>query len=248
MAKLEQANLPIVDFAKITGAKTAEETKREKHELYRALKDVGFVYLKHPGVSQGTVDTLFSHTKRFFDKPESEKVALLGRADRPGGPSQGWSSPARRAANPATSDIKEFLGIYRDDNPAKPNQWPEDSPELRRDVNSFFDTCHETILTLLAVLAEEIGLDADTFAPFISDKNHFCAMLYYPSTPIDSFKNRVRAGTHTDYGCMTLLFNDDGEGLQVCDRNGEFQYAPRMADCAIVNGKSPGVGNTAEAC
>lgn len=41
-----------------------------------------------------------------------------------------------------------------------------------------------------------------------------------------------------DYGCMTLLFNDSGEGLQVLHNTGEYEYVPRKDDCAVLNGRS----------
>lgn len=242
MARLEPATLPVIDYLTIIGPRTrndplgVEASKNEKHKLYLALKETGFFYLKNPGVSESAVDTLFSHAKRLFDKPESEKMTILGKADRPGGPSQGWSSPIRLAADTKTSDQKEFFGIYNDEDQSRPNLWPEDWPELRADLNAFFTKCHEVLLELLRDLAEETGLGERLLEPLISQKNHFCAMLYYPETSTDSFKSRVRSATHTDYGCMTLLFNDEGEGLQVCDASGEFRYAPRLPGCAIVNG------------
>ncbi|KAI9753502.1 MAG: hypothetical protein M4579_005134 [Chaenotheca gracillima] len=241
MAKFDAANLPIIDFAKIVGKGTSEDScsaaasHAEKKELFRALKDVGFVYLQHPGVSQSTVDTLFAHSKTFFDQPEAAKVKLLGSQDRPRGPSQGWSSPVRFSARPETSDLKEFFGIYRDDDAERPNQWPEGWGQLRADYTSFFETCHGVLGVLLHVLAEEIGLEVDFFDSFISEKNHFSAMIYYPEVPLASFKDRVRSATHTDYGCMTLLFNDGGEGLQVAGSDGDFHYVPRKPDCAVVN-------------
>lgn len=242
MTSLEQATLPVIDFLKIISPHTKNEplaveaSKNERQKLYVALKDVGFFYMKNPGVSESAVEKLFSHAKHLFDKPESEKIAIIGRADRPGGPSQGWSSPLRLAADTKTSDQKEFFGIYNDNDQSRPNQWPENWPDLREDMNAFFTKCHEVLFELLGVLADEIGVGGRVLEPLISQKNHFCAMLYYPETSIDSFQSRVRSATHTDYGCMTLLFNDEGEGLQICDANGEFRYAPRLPGCAIVNG------------
>jgi isopenicillin N synthase-like dioxygenase len=32
----------------------------------------------------------------------------------------------------------------------------------------------------------------------------------------------IRCGEHTDYGSMTLLFQDDVGGLEVSDRSGHF--------------------------
>ncbi|MCJ1439059.1 hypothetical protein MMC27_008450 [Xylographa pallens] len=239
--ELEEANLPVIDFAKILGSGVAGDSdngqvsRQEKRKLFNALRDVGFVYLENPGVSPTAVDDLFALSKQLFDKPESEKKSILGRMDRPRGPSQGWSSPARLSAHPETADMKEFFGVYRDEIGPKANQWPENSPDLRVNLNAFFNKCHEVLLVLLSALAESIGLEAGLFEPYINEKEHFCALLYYPGVPAESFKSRVRSATHTDYGCMTLLFNDDGEGLQVCDASGTFQYAPRRPNCAIVN-------------
>ncbi|KAI9785433.1 MAG: hypothetical protein M1816_000402 [Peltula sp. TS41687] len=241
MTSLQAANLPMIDFLKIIGPKTSdnpatlEASAKEKHALYRALKDVGFAYLKHPGLSDSEVQMLFEHAKRFFSKPESEKLELLGRMDRGRGPSQGWSSPVNRAVNTKVSDQKEFFGFYMDDDHERPNQWPRDWPEFRRAMNTFFENGHQVLLELLHALVEEIGLDSGTLEGCISEKNHFVALLHYPETTADSFKSRVRSATHTDYGCLTLLFNDAGEGLQVCDAQGEFRYAPPVPGCAIIN-------------
>lgn len=130
--------------------------------------------------------------------------------------------------------------MYRDDDTEKPNQWLEDakSRSMRVELVRFFDSCHGVILELLSAVAEEVGLPSETFHPFIGEKNHFIACLHYPATELESFRTRVRSAAHTDYGCMTLLFNDSGEGLQVLRNNGEYEYVPRKDDCAVLNGRS----------
>ncbi|KAH8600029.1 putative oxidoreductase [Bisporella sp. PMI_857] len=234
-------SLPIIDYAKITAPNPTNDplinaiSKTEKSALFKALQERGFIYLKHPIVTQSFVNTLFAHAKTFFAKPDSYKETVLGSAARPGGPSQGWSSPAKRSKNPATSDLKEFFGIYRDDNPEKPNQWPAEDQQMKKDLLEFFAAGTKVIETLLGVLAEALGEDTGLFAPFVSERNHFCTMLWYPAAGRETLAERTRCATHTDYGAITLLFNDGGEGLQVRDQNGEWQYAPRLEDCSIVN-------------
>lgn len=243
MADVSRADLPLIDFetlnAKCASGKRTQQSIKERHRLFTALHDTGFSYLKHPGINQATIDTLFAHSKDFFSKPFSEKTKILGQLDKGRGPSQGYSNPAKLAHDPTTSDIKEFFGMYRDDDTAKPNQWLPDteSQAMRADLVRFFGSCHGVILELLSALAEEIGLEADALHPFVSEKNHFIACLLYPSTSAESFQSRVRAAAHTDYGCLTLLFNDSGEGLQVMRQDGEYEYVPRREDCAILNGK-----------
>ncbi len=243
MADVSRADLPVIDFetlnAKSASGKRTQQSIEERRRLFAALRDTGFSYLKHPGINQATIDTLFAHSKTFFAKPFAEKTQILGQLDKGRGPSQGYSNPAKLAHDPTTSDIKEFFGMYRDDDTAQPNQWLPDaaSQAMRAALVRFFDACHRVILELLSALAEEIGLAADSLHPFVSEKNHFIACLLYPSTSAESFQNRVRAAAHTDYGCMTLLFNDSGEGLQVMRQDGEYEYVPRRDECAVLNGK-----------
>lgn len=237
------ADLPIIDFSVLSqrdskGHRTSDSLAT-RHELFFALRNTGFMYLRHPGSSQAKVDKLFRHSRTFFAKPLDTKKSILGRMDLGRGPSQGYSNPALLAADPTTSDIKEFFGLYRDDDQLRPNQWLSDaeSVAMRSDLVSFFETCHEVILELLGALAEEIGLATNALHASIEEKNHFIACLHYPPAPKSAFKERVRAAAHTDYGCLTLLFNDGGQGLQVMKQNGEYEYVARMDDCAIVNGE-----------
>ncbi|OJJ78546.1 isopenicillin N synthase family dioxygenase [Aspergillus glaucus CBS 516.65] len=239
MADLE--DLPVIDFTSLNekdaqGQRTSTSLK-ERHQLFLALRDTGFAYLKHPGINQATMDELFSHSKRFFSKPLEEKMKILGKMDKGRGPSQGYSNPLKLAHNPKTSDLKEFFGMYRDDDTEKPNQWLQDaeSHEMRADIVRFFDSCHNVILELLSAVAEEVGLPSKALHPFIGERSHFIACLHYPATEPESFQTRVRAAPHTDYGCLTLLFNDSGEGLQVLRNTGEYEYVPRKEDCAVLN-------------
>ena len=212
-----------------------------KSEIYTlTAKEDRFVYLKKPRITQDGINRLFSISRTFFAKPESEKMTILGKMDKGRGPSQGWSYPLKLAADPDTSDLKDFFGIYRDDDDEKPNQWlPDaDSQTMRRELAAFFDSCHGVVGELLGVLAEAVGLESEAFDPFVTEKNHFIACLHYHPTSIHSFQRRVRAGAHTDYGCLALLFNDAGEGLQVMGRDGQYRHIARRDDCAIVNGKT----------
>lgn len=236
------SDLPVINFNSLNekdaqGQRTSASLS-ERHHLFLSLRDTGFAYLKHPGVNQTTVDELFSHSRRFFAKSLEEKMEILGKMDKGRGPSQGYSNPLQLAHNPKTSDLKEFFGMYRDDDIEKPNQWLEDaeSRAMRADLVRFFDSCHGVILELLSAVAEEVGLPPETFHSFIGEKNHFIACLHYPATERESFQTRVRSAPHTDYGCMTLLFNDSGEGLQVLCNTGEYECVPRKDDCAVLNG------------
>ena len=90
----------------------------------------------------------------------------------------------------------------------------------------------------MAALAELVDLPADFFLPYVQAKDHFFRVLYYPKSTGSSFKDRLRASTHTDYGTLTLLFNGSNGGLQVRNKAGQFVDAPPLPNAAIVNGKA----------
>ncbi|PLN86371.1 putative oxidoreductase [Aspergillus taichungensis] len=237
-----QADLPVIDYAVLTA--TDPEGNRtpsaltECHRLFTALRDTGFTYLQYPGsTTNDTINTLFDLSQRFFSKPLTEKLRIVGHIDKGRGPSQGYSNPQHLATDTASSDLKEYFGMYRDDDTDRPNQWLPDanSQALRAGLVRFFDSCHEVVVSLLAALSEEIGIPPDALRPFLDDRNHFVACLRYPAVGADAFATRTRAAPHTDYGCLTLLFNDEAGGLQVRRGDGEWRYVPRREGCAVLN-------------
>ncbi|KAJ6441378.1 oxidoreductase [Purpureocillium lavendulum] len=238
MASKETTSLPIIDFAKIVGPSISrspeviEESELEQRKLFQAFVDVGFCYLANHSIPSYAQGNLFSHAKRFFALPESEK-AKVETGESKG--FHGWFSPSRTSGDSRHSDLKEAFDVGKEDDPTRPNQWPEDWPEFKDDMNFFFEKCHEVHLVLLRALAQQVGIEEDFFEPHVNERDHFFRVIYYPETDRASFKDRLRASAHTDYGTLTLLFNDDSGGLQVRRTDGTYIEAPPVPGCAIIN-------------
>ena len=47
--------------------------------------------------------------------------------------------------------------------------------------------------------------------------------------------NQLRCGEHTDYGALTILFQDSMGGLEVFNRQGRYVPAPPIPDTVVVN-------------
>ncbi|PWI68493.1 hypothetical protein PCL_01582 [Purpureocillium lilacinum] len=238
MAANGTTSLPIIDFAKIIGPSISrspevlEESELEQQKLFQAFVDVGFCYLNNHSIPDYARDNLFSHAKRFFALPESEK-AKVETGESKG--FHGWFSPARTSGDSRHSDLKEAFDVGKENDPTRPNQWPEDWPEFRDDMNFFFEKCHEVHLVLLRALARQVGVDENFFEPHVNEKDHFFRVIYYPETSRTAFQDRLRASAHTDYGTLTLLFNDESGGLQVRRTDGTYIAAPPIPGCAIIN-------------
>lgn len=235
-------NLPVIDYAKIIGPSISDtpeavaDSEAEKAKLYKAFAEVGFIYLANHAVPAFAEQNLFADARRFFALPTEEK-ALVETGESKG--FRGWFSPSRTSGNAATADNKETFDVGDDTDPARPNQWPAGWPELREDMNLFFDRCCEVQLALLGALAERVGVEPGYFAPRMAARDHFFRIICYPETERDDSQTRFRATPHTDYGTLTLLFNDNEGGLQVRNSEGQWVDAQPIPGCCIVNGTFP---------
>jgi isopenicillin N synthase-like dioxygenase len=118
-----------------------------------------------------------------------------------------------------------------------PNRWPDDKdiPGFRPFMESFFDKCHEVHLNLLQALA--IGLDKPpTFFQDLCRVNTSELRLnHYPACPASQLRAGAEGGTamriseHTDFGTVTLLFQDSSGGLEIEDQEARGSYFPVAA-------------------
>lgn len=95
-------------------------------------------------------------------------------------------------------------------------------------MQSFFATCQQLQVSVMRAIGLGMGLDPGFFDAFTNVGDNTLRLLHYPATSREVFaKNRgqVRAGSHTDYGSITLLFQDDKGGLQVKSPKGTFVNA-----------------------
>ncbi|CZT52200.1 related to gibberellin 20-oxidase [Rhynchosporium secalis] len=227
------ANLPIIDYSRIEAffSDKARDNVAENEKLLKAVNDIGFIYLKNHGITDEKMKRLFEYAKEFFALPVTEKEKIESCESKF---FHGWFSPDR-TSRAKTADQKEAFDIGDDNNLARPNQWPENWPEFRTDLNYFFQKCHEIHLVLLGTFAETQGLPKDYFTPSVNEKDHFFRLLHYPATTPDSIESRLRASPHTDYGTLTLLFNDNSGGLQIRGRDGQWLEVPPIPGYAIIN-------------
>ncbi|KAI1488886.1 hypothetical protein F5X96DRAFT_643323 [Biscogniauxia mediterranea] len=247
-------SIPVVDLgAWLHGS--PDDKKRIASELTDACRRVGFVYVINHGVPDELLEAAFGWSKKLFDLPKEKKML----APHPPGPSvhRGYSWPGlekvsqiifkegeedKEAENRKVSDVKESYEIGSDDNELQPNVWlPEEVlPGFRTFMTQFYWKCFESAKELLRALALGVGLDDEDFLlAFHNGVNNQLRLLHYP--PIDAEEltsNTIaRMPAHTDWGTITMLFQDESGGLQVEDPSnpGQFVEATPMKNALVMN-------------
>ena len=121
-----------------------------------------------------------------------------------------------------------------------PNQWPPETASndmigFRAFMESYFDTTFTLSHQLLAILEAALKVPPETLTSRCSRNDNELRMNYYPATTIEQIRNGHvrRNGAHTDYGVLTLLFQDRNGGLEFQDRRvpaPEVKFMPVTAD------------------
>ena len=66
-------------------------------------------------------------------------------------------------------------------------------------------------------------------------RDYTLRLLHYPPLVSRPQLGQQRAGAHSDYGSLTLLFQDDVGGLEVQLASGQWIAAPAIANAVLVN-------------
>lgn len=102
-----------------------------------------------------------------------------------------------------------------------PNQWPEIlGDEFKDSTMAYYQSTVGLASDLLRVLALSLDLEEGYFVKFMEGAVATMRLLHYPPQPPDADEKLTRGiGAHTDFGAITLLLQDEVDGLQVWDKH-----------------------------
>ncbi|KAJ9638768.1 hypothetical protein H2199_006628 [Coniosporium tulheliwenetii] len=231
---VEPANsfIPLIDFSPFLNPPTPTAKQVTAHALLTGFRTAGFIYLRNAGISPQTISRVFDLSASFFRRPQDQKDALAWYSPEA---NRGYTAQGREKVEKLREevpDLKESLEIGRDDEVEYPNCWPDrfddEGKVFRRVMNEFFEECKGLHGQIMRAVALGMGLEEEWFD----------GLLHYPEVERRVFQERkgqVRAGAHTDYGSITLLFQDDRGGLQVQSPDGTFVDATPILDTIVIN-------------
>ncbi|KAG1892229.1 hypothetical protein F4604DRAFT_1966573 [Suillus subluteus] len=214
-------------------------------DIVNGFKEVGFVYLTGHVIEPETVN----RSAEFFQLPEETKARLAW--DDPKA-NRGYVQVGRERVSNALDaaeiaslrakapDTKESMEIGRENHPTFSNKWPQETevPEFKQTMLHFFQTCHEVHTMVMKSIALGLGLPEDFFDNKIDRQDHNLRLLSYPPirTSLLLGDGQARAGSHTDYGTLTLLFQDSIGGLEVQNPHTEhYQPASPIPGTIVIN-------------
>ncbi|WP_109481745.1 2-oxoglutarate and iron-dependent oxygenase domain-containing protein [Paraburkholderia sp. C35] len=234
--------IPIVDLAGVRDG-DRDALLRAGREIHDACTTIGFFYIINHGVPQAAIDRAEQAARQFFAFPvETKRRAAVNHRHR--GFNALGDATMYQAKRP---DYKEFYSIgleLPEDDPdvragqalRGPNNWPDFMPALQPALYGYYEEVGACGAALLRAVAAGLGVSEDFFAPRYTKRMQRTQMVYYPPQPPQSDEQQFGVAPHTDYGCITLLWQDRVGGLQVREiANETWIDAPPIEGSFVVN-------------
>lgn len=230
-------SIPIIDFSGVR-AGDGRACDRAAQDVFAACRDYGFFYIINHGIPSAIIDDAVAAAKSFFAQDDQIKLRTAAVDHR------GYVAEGKAQMKGAEkTDIKESYIVgweLQKDDPdlGKPlrslNQWPDTPEAFKSKISAYFHEVTACGAALLSVVARSLGVDDRFFVPLYTKPLQRLNVIHYP--PTAGSGNGYGTAPHTDYGSITLLWQDDVGGLQVRDRTtGDWISAPPVADSLVIN-------------
>jgi isopenicillin N synthase-like dioxygenase len=230
--------IPIIDLAPVR----AGDLSQVAQALHDAFVGSGFCYIKNHGVPAAVIAEARAKALAFFHLPIEEKLKA-----KPKESVRGFNAMGKTKMQYAEApDYKEYyqigLELPRDDpavlagQPLRgPNQWPDDVPGFREAFTRYFDEIAICGQVLLSAVAVSLGVAPDFFVGKYDKPLQRTQAVYYPPHPGSHEGELFGVAPHTDYGCVTLLWQDEVGGLEVLNTAGQWVNAIPVPDTLVIN-------------
>ncbi|KAF2642454.1 Clavaminate synthase-like protein [Massarina eburnea CBS 473.64] len=189
------------------------DTRKDEitQQLVEAAEKTGFFTLVDHGITIDDINSQFAKSEAYFALPHEVKARIPHDIRT----NNGWEYKSQIRQSTGTADQKESLWIQRD------SEWPTDEevPNFRDTTKRFMGKCEEISKRVLACFSTSLGFSEDHLNKAMDveapDNLSQMRLLHYMAS--EDAVGTWRAGNHTDIGCLTLLFQRDGEdGLEIC--------------------------------
>lgn len=239
---------PILDITCITEKYFSCDTWREDEfkndpEVKRLVKELadgfgtwGFLYIKGHGIPEKLIDNAFSGSKEFFLTADDQKL----KCKRGPGISLGYLPASGEVFDEnKPRDLKESFDFLP--NSVVNTPLSECVSDLVPSMSNLFELTSDLMLKVLRLLAIALDVDMENFVNMhknVGDRDRngtSMRMLYYPAVKKAPADGQQRCGEHTDYGTLTLLYQDNVGGLEVLSPSGNFIKAKPIPGTIVIN-------------
>jgi isopenicillin N synthase-like dioxygenase len=232
-----QNAIPTIDLSPLQNGSDSDRRKVAR-QIDEACTDIGFFLVEGHGVPQDLITTARQRAIDFFALPDADKM----KVERPPAKiSRGYNSVGDRSLSysmgeVAPPDIQEAFAFGPEGSERlaslvnktvgqmyAPNIWPQRPHDFKDVMLSYHIAMSGLASRVLSAMAVALGENENYFVDKFDRHVSVGRIIRYPAVTQPPLPGQLRAGGHTDYGCITFVRGDDTPGgLQVKPRQGDW--------------------------
>ncbi|XP_031285205.1 protein DMR6-LIKE OXYGENASE 2-like [Pistacia vera] len=206
--------LPIIEFSELLGPNRVQVLK----SIAKACEEYGFFQIVNHGIPLEVISNMIDVSSRFFALPFEERAKYM---------SSDMKAPVRYGTsfNQNKDSVfcwRDFLKLMCHPTEDVLPLWPSSPADWRRLAAAYAKETNYLFLMLVEAILESLGVwgatmnkteEDDEILNKFEDGSQLMVVNYYPPCPQPDLT--LGMPPHSDYGFLTLLLQDEVEGLQI---------------------------------
>ena len=222
--------IPQVDFGPFLSGEAAAR-RRVAGEIRAACCEFGFLNVANLPLPEGLLERVSAQAREFFALPGDLKEAI-GRSELD--VISGYVGVAvEHLDTQQPGDLKESFSLNQA-SLGLLDRWHIPVAGFRETVLDLHDAGARACASLLQAMALSLDAPEDFFVDKHAPHAGTVRFFHYPPVEHQPGAGQLRAGSHTDYGTVTLVFQDGVEGLEAFV-DGRWLTVPVVPGTVTVN-------------
>ncbi|KAF8411241.1 hypothetical protein HHK36_003788 [Tetracentron sinense] len=201
------ASIPVVDLKDLHGS--IDRRASIIQALSSACSEWGFFRIINHGIKISLMDDMLRSVDGFFSLPLEEKMKYA---------SDDVMHPVRYGTSLNTSakhalHWRDYLRHFGHPLQNSFHLWPDSPPNYREVAKEYLEEVWKLASKILGAISEGLGLDRDYIEKSFGEGSQIVASNYYPPCPEPH--RTLGLAAHSDHGGLTILMQNDVDGLQV---------------------------------
>ncbi|XP_057968067.1 probable 2-oxoglutarate-dependent dioxygenase AOP1 [Malania oleifera] len=205
--------LPVIDFSKLEPKPGTPEWELVKSQVHQALQEFGCFEALFDKVTFELRTALFKKLEELFDLPIQTKLRNSSEKPYHGYVGQYPMVP-----------LYESMGIEHATIPEKTEDfsnllWPEGNPSFHKTIQSYSEQLSGLDLMVRKMVLESLGVDK-YYDEHKESTNYLLRVMKYKGP--QTAEKKLGLNSHTDKNIVTVLYQNQVDGLEVQTKDGEW--------------------------
>lgn len=234
--RIDFSEIPQLDMQTLlSGAKDPETITA----LRDACTNVGFFYVRNHGVDPDHITRMIAAAQQFFQQPADRKMQVALNPRMQGYLPLDYTSYANEQDEAKSHQEGFWIGYERPESPDclfdGPNLWPKGHDDLRQTMLAYQSAIQPLSKALLRGFALAAGFAPGRLESWFSSPITRLKINHYPPQDAPKTTRHIGVVPHSDSDAFTILWQDDGDGLEIRNLAGDWIKAPSIPDTFVIN-------------